>query len=539
VRLEANPASIRSRRRHGAAPLHHLLARMLESQGRSEQAARYRRLADELDPPPPPLPVSSLPVSSRRIAVALLPPRASGAKRERIPTDWPAGVAATTLEQRLQLRLPDAKVEFTSPGTVAEGRRWLTERAARGALSFRVERTYCGDTVKDGRFALAWLRVAGEVPGEPSAGPDERREVLHNPRGPEDCRAEALARAVERAFKHSVVRRALANPPDGRPSAWSRLAIRSLFPGIGERIVEELAAGRAKLAVGRVDLAREAFERAVRIDPEDPVVLTYLHETNATIAMTDELIRRRDPAADLLEDRGVLDPRFSPAQRAAAHARLAAERKRREELFAGRSLRLEDARAPEGDQLDALRPGVIRDAAAFGPATARERTGGDVVVRVALASDGSEAARYFFAAGESVPILRAEDTNRDGRADRWIAYQERTRREVWEDTRGSGVPDVHLVFGADGIPLERIEIDGNGNGRTDRVIRYSDGSLRSEAYDTDGDGVLDRFDRFDSQGDVAIREEDLDGDGQVDMTSSYRGGRLLDRTSRDPVPAGG
>ena len=39
-------------------------------------------------------------------------------------------------------------------------------------------------------------------------------------------------------------------------------------------------------------------------------------------------------------------------------------------------------------------------------------------------------ARYFFSADGGDPVLRAEDANRDGRADRWIAYQDRARRSV-------------------------------------------------------------------------------------------------------------
>ena len=47
-------------------------------------------------------------------------------------------------------------------------------------LSYRVERAYCNDTIKDGPFAVAWLRIAGETRGEASSGPDSRRDVILN-----------------------------------------------------------------------------------------------------------------------------------------------------------------------------------------------------------------------------------------------------------------------------------------------------------------------------------------------------------------------
>jgi tetratricopeptide (TPR) repeat protein len=523
------------------AQLHDLLARVLAKQERAEESARYRRRADELAPPPPPLPATALEMSSRSTVVALLPPASSTERRDRVPSNWPDGIAAKTLERRLRLRLPLATIAYASPQSVAEARSWLAERSPRGAISLRVDRSYCADTLKDGPFAVAWLRVAGEVPGEPSEGPDERREVVLNPRLPGDCRAEVLGRALERVFKHPIVRRALEAPllpaawrtPAAQEAHWSTLAIRALFPGLGERIKAELDTGRAQLATGRIAAAAETFRRAAQIDPEDPVVLAYLAEADATLVMARELTYRRDPASVREEDLGVLDPRFSPAQRAAAQARLADERRRREDLLAAREVLGEDLRIPGPDTLAALRPGEIRDPGAFGPATAREHTGGEIEVRVAYAPDGSEIARYYLPAGGGEPVLREEDTNGDGRPDRWIAYAGAARSDVWEDGYATGMPDLHFVFALGGSPLERIELDTDDDERTDRIIHYTDGTLRAESRDTDGDGVLDRFDRFNDEGYVETRDEDLDGDGRLDTRSIYRGGRLVERTIRE------
>lgn len=523
------------------ARLHDLLARVLAEQGRAAESARHRRRADEFAPPPPPLPTTALEASSRGIVVALLPPARSTERPDRVPSNWPNDIAAKTLERRLRRRLPLATITHASPQTVAEARRWLAAHSPRGAISLRVDRSYCADTLKDGPFAVAWLRVAGEIPGEPSEGPDERREVVPNPRAPGDCRAEALGRALERVFKHAIVRRALEAPPlpparrtsAAQAARWSTLAIRALFPGLGERIKTTLDTGRGQLATGRIAAAAETFRRAAQVDRSDPVVLAYLREAESTLAMAQELTLRRDPASIREEDLGVLDPRFSRAQRAAAEARLAEERRRRQDLLAAREVLGADIRVPEPDTLAALRPGEIRDPGAFGPSAARARAGGEVEVRVAYAPDGSEIARYYLPASSEEPVLREEDTNDDGRPDRWIAYYGAARSDIWEDGRGTGMPELHFIFALGGTSLERIELDNDEDGRTDRIIHYADGILRAESRDTDGDGILDRFDRFDDEGYVETRDEDLDGDGRSDTRSVYRGGRLVERTIQE------
>ena len=108
------------------------------------------------------------------------------------------------------------------------------------------------------------------------------------------------------------------------------------------------------------------------------------------------------------------------------------------------------------------------------------------------------------------------------------------RREIWEDGRGRGRPDVHLSFAAAGDPLERIEIDDDGNGKPERVFLYTLGKLTGESRDTNRDGVLDRFDRLDENGDLVLREEDTDADGTIDVRSIYSAGRLVRRQLATP-----
>ena len=134
-----------------------------------------------------------------------------------------------------------------------------------------------------------------------------------------------------------------------------------------------------------------------------------------------------------------------------------------------------------------------------------------------------------------LPVLREEDTSHDGRPDRWIGYQDGVRREIWEDGRGLGRPDVHLIFAVGGEPLERIELDDDGDGRSERIFAYSGGKLIGESRDTNRDGKLDRFDKLDANGEIVLREEDMDANGSIDVRSIYSAGRLVRRELAAPA----
>lgn len=506
------------------AGLERALARALDAQGRAGAAAEARARADALDPPPPPLPDRPAELRSDGLLVVLVPPLREGGA-ERSPRGWPGGEVARTLEERLELRLPRARVVHADFDSVAAARTWLARRAPRAVLSLRVDRVYCGDSVKDGRFALAWLRAAAEGAGPARARPGAGRALVQEPRLPEGCRAEATARALEQVLALPALRDVLAAP--GAGGSWSTASIRALFPGLGERIDARLADGAQLLRQGRIEDAAQAFRRAAQVDGEDPAVLTYLREAEATLALSRELSgRRQGPRRG---EAGVLDPRLSDAQRAALEARLAEEQRRREELLAALAVMDEDARLPPPAVLATLRSAPIRDPEAFGPALARDRAGGQVEARGAYAPDGSLIARYYFPVGDPLPVLREEDLDQDGRPDRWIAYAGDQRAEIWESGRDTGRPDLRLVFGAAGRRVVRIEIDRDGDGRPEHVLHYSGEELSAEARDTNGDGSLDTFDRLDAEGRVTLREEDTDGDGQIDVRSHYQAGRLVRR----------
>jgi tetratricopeptide (TPR) repeat protein len=511
--------------------LHRLLAEVLGALGRRDEAAREREIADALDPPAGPLPESPLGAPAAGLLVVLLPAEPDFPHPEQIEAGWPAQRETRALEARLRVRLRGARVLQADFESVAAARAWLAERAPERVLSLRLERALCGDSIKDGRFALALVRAAAAAAGDEAAASALGREVAFDP-GP-GCEVEALGRALERALADPEVAARLRStglPAQGFPGP----AIRELFPGLGRRIEAAIRSGEELLAAGELAAAAGAFRSAAGVDPDDPVVRAYLHEVDATLALAAELARRSgEPAGEIR-----LDPRLSEEQIARAEARLREEEGRRRQLQATLAVLEEEVRPPDARLLAALHPVEIGDATGFGPRLARRRAGGEIEARGAYAPDGEPLARYYFPAGGESPVLREDDTDGDRHPDRWIVYEGDARSEIHRSRRGGSgggeASAVRIVFAEGGTRVARVEVDDQGDGHPDRILHYRGEALSAEARDSDGDGRLDLFERFDAQGRVSLREEDADGDGEIDVRSLYEAGRLVRRELSRP-----
>ncbi len=508
------------------ARLHRTLAEVLAAQGRTDAAARERSLAEALDPPAAPLSDEPLDVPTGGLLVVLLPPEPGAGHPERIAGEWAERRELRALETRARTRLRGARVVRADFEAVGEARAWLAERAPSRVLSLRLERAWCGDSIKDGRVAVGAVRAAAASTGAPRPAEALGREVIFDPAPA--CEADAVALALERALAAPGIA-ALLRAPDLGPHPLPAPAIRALFPGIGRRIEALLHAGERQLAAGRISEAADVFRRAAAADSDDPAARAYLQEAEATIALAAELARRAgEPEQEIS-----LDPRMAPEQLAAAEARLLDEERRRRELLATLAVLDEEVRPPAAALLAALRTVEIPDPGAPGPALARRRTGGEIEARVAYAPDGTVLARYFFPLGSDHPVLREDDTDGDGTPDRWVAYEGDARSEVYE-AGSDDRPAVRMVFTGSGTRVARIELDRDADGHPERILHYRGAQLSGEARDSNGDGRLDTFDRLDAQGRVALREEDLDGDGAIDVRSVYEAGRLIRRELSRP-----
>jgi Flp pilus assembly protein TadD len=509
---------------------HRLLAVVLEEQGRPEAASIHRDRADVLDPPPGPLPDSPLDGSSKGILVALLDPLEAGpARREESPAD-PIGA----LSQRLRVRLPRAHVLRTAPRTVPSIRGWFESLAPPAVLSIRVENARCTETTKDGAFALATLRAVVAAPSEATATEHTVRELRFDPDEERGCVEAAVARALEQVFALPDVHGALVEPRT-QQAEWSTAQIRALYPNLGAAIDEEIERGRGQLVSGRVTEAMASFRRAAVIDPDDAQVQAYLSEAEQTLTMLHQLPAvaaaraSPHPRAEV-----ALEPQLTPERRRVLERRLAEEKQRRNELMARLKISGAEERVPSSEALALLRPVTLPGPDAAGPRIVRQRTQEPIEARALYGKHGEVQVRFYFEDESSLPILREEDRDGDGRPDRWTGYQGISRHDLWEDGGGTGTPDVRWVFLDGGTDIERIEIDRDFDGHAERVLRYVVGKLTAEENDTDGDGRVDRIETFNELGDVEVLEEDVNGDGQFDIRTRFRDGKLVLREISNP-----
>jgi Tfp pilus assembly protein PilF len=522
--LEVDPDDARTLR---------LLARVLDEEGRPAAAREERARADAVDPPPPLPPDEPLVAADPGLVVLLVPPPADADASPAVAREWPDRAVPELLASRLRVRVPGAAVTEWSPESVADARHWLEARQARAVISLRVERASCGDSTKDGPFALVLLRYAAAAPGGASAAPQDARELSLDPDpDPRECLRLPVSRALEQVLRAPGVAQALRAPGSGE--AWSAGALRAVFPTLGKRIARELARGRIRLDQGRLSEAADSFRRAAAIDPEDREAREYLLEAQTSLAMSREIAqRRRDgAAADPEEASGeVLAGAIGPEQRQSLEEQLAEERERRHELLAALEVVGSVPQPPGPEVQRALRPWPDADPASPGARLATALAGGPVEARALFAPDGTVLARFWVAGPQGRVVLREDDTDGDGRADRWSAATADGGSEIWEDRRDGAAPDVHRVLGPDGRP-QRIELLA-ADGRITRVFRYQDGHLASDAQDVQGRGRLDRIDHFAPDGSLVLREEDLDDDGRIDVRSTFSGGKLVRREILD------
>lgn len=531
------------------AKLHRLAAELHQEHYDNYRAAvLHRARAEELDPTPTPPPPEVHPVDASGLLIALLPPQPANARsnargRSNALAEWPDGIVANTLKERLELRLPGASVEIiasrdhpTSQSTAA-ARAWLSERDPAAILTLRTDRCYCGESVREGRFSVVWIRIAQVIGNGIAATPRLARfarDADHAPLDADGCHYDALARVVERLLQSPSFESALAAVGPAQVRTLSSGAIADLFPGLGRRLAATLGEARMLFANGQLGAARDAFTLALAIDPENADARVYLAEIDSTLAIAAQLDSLMGQEA---KER--LDPGISLAEQERIARQIEEQQRQRVELLAAMAVVEGEPNLPAALDLAVLQSASIDDPRALGPSLARRLAGDVVEARRLYGPDGGPIARYFVTPGAEMPILREEDTSGDGRPDRFTAYRGRERSEVWEDPQGVGRVERHLFYAAGGEQIERADIDSTGDGRIDRRLRYRDGFLASELRDTNGDGRFDVTDHLGKDGVLSLREEDRDGDGQIDVRSTYREGRLVRREILDPELARG
>jgi hypothetical protein len=164
-----------------------------------------------------------------------------------------------------------------------------------------------------------------------------------------------------------------------------------------------------------------------------------------------------------------------------------------------------------------------------------------------------------------VLVERSLDESGDAKPDAWERYAvgRMISREV--DRDADGVRDAFYRYEGDSLVLEQH--DSNNDGKVDLAIRFENRRRVSTEEDQDRDGAMDTWTRYVAlpDGTDAIarmehdkkrrgkpdtfetyayeggktvllkREEDVNGDGSIDVTSVYEGGKLLRREISDPA----
>ena len=165
----------------------------------------------------------------------------------------------------------------------------------------------------------------------------------------------------------------------------------------------------------------------------------------------------------------------------------------------------------------------------------------------------------YGAEGEIVATL--EDADHDGTPDRFVQFENGRGARVEVDRNNDGVRDAFQVYAGDALAYE--EYDDDNDGRVNRRVEYRDRARSVEMEDRDADGTMDLwtyyapdgrpirverdtrrqdgkpdvFEHYEGRGpDMRIvrKEEDVNGDGKVDVVSHYEDGRLSRKEIQDP-----
>lgn len=263
-----------------------LHVQILEQMARPEEASRARDEARAFQPPQ--LPSGPADLDSEGVLVTLAA-RELGDGGASAQTATLAEPLVRALAARVETRLPRARIVRRVPDTIEEARGWLDRIHPRAVLALRVTRGFCGESVKDGAFAVADLEVASGASGADELDRLSLAEQLFDPG--EACLEEIAGRALEQVLDAETVRGALSS--EGAGQHWSAVAIREIFPGLDAAIESRAERGRTAMEKGRFEKALELFREASALDPEDAELADLMREAEVTLRLRDEIRRER------------------------------------------------------------------------------------------------------------------------------------------------------------------------------------------------------------------------------------------------------
>ncbi len=145
--------------------------------------------------------------------------------------------------------------------------------------------------------------------------------------------------------------------------------------------------------------------------------------------------------------------------------------------------------------------------------------------------------RYYDGTGRLT--RQEEDSRLGGRLDTWTFYEEGGAVRKESDTDGDGRVDLWAVYDGreDQDHIVRTEADTDHDGHRDRVTLYAKGKVAEEQHFSPGLDLARAIITY-AGGQPARKEEDTDGDGRMDRLTEYDGSGRVTKVSRNPVKAG-
>jgi hypothetical protein len=196
--------------------------------------------------------------------------------------------------------------------------------------------------------------------------------------------------------------------------------------------------------------------------------------------------------------------------------------------------------APAAPPLPDLDPALLVSETTSVPAGSWDNADDLAVVRRSLDRDGNgrpEEIRYYDVTS-NVLLRREEDRDLDGNTDAWSRYE---RSEIVErvlDTDADGRPDEWESYASGRMTLR--EVDGDRDGKKDDVYRYRYDSLVELRRDSDGDGAIDHVEIFERRQRVQAID-DTNRDERMDTWTTYQvvaAQEVVVRIERDTKGAG-